>query len=374
MARPQGAAPGVAGMGLFLMPRVLDDGSRNAFVIHRLKEKFGTHAMPSGEVGLRGAVAWPVGHLERGMRQMMDMVQLTRVLIAAAAAGAMRRNTFEALSHTSRRTTFGAHLDTQPLMRDTLAELVVDSTAALSALIGLSELVDAGDRGDREAEGALRLLTPLCKAHLTERARITATEAMEVRGGNGYIEDWPEPRILRDVYVHAIWEGSSNVIALDVLRAISHGAAPGFLRDLERRAGPALDGPLGPLGAYLAAQAGELKPVMADLAAATGEAQQMPLRRLTRRMATLAIGARLTEQATDMAREEGDGRLGWIAARYLARLGGDRAVALVADDTAWLAHADALLHGGKVPVDLAAASAQVVAAALETPLVRSGQS
>jgi acyl-CoA dehydrogenase len=368
-ARPQGAAQGVTGLGLFLMPRVLDDGLRNDFVVHRLKDKFGTHAMPSGEVGLRGAVAWPVGHLERGMRQMMDMVQLTRVLIAAACAGAMRRNTFEALSHTTRRTTFGAHLDSHPLMRDTLAELVVDSTAALTALIGLSELIDAGDRGAKEAEDTLRLMTPLCKAHLTERARITATEAMEVRGGNGYIEDWPEPRILRDVYVHAIWEGSSNVIALDVLRAISHGATPGFLSDLERRAELAVEGPLGPLGACLVAQAGELRRVVAEIAGATGDAQQMPLRRLTRRMAILAIGARLAEQATDMAREEGNGRLGWIAARYLARLGGDRAVALVAEDIAWLAHAEALLHGGKVPVELAAGSAHVVAGALDTPLI-----
>ncbi len=97
-ARPEGAGSGVGGLGLFLMPRLLEDGSRNAFVIHRLKDKFGTRAMPSGEVGLLGAIAWPVGDLGRGMRQMMDMVQLTRVLIAAATAGAMRRHTFEALT------------------------------------------------------------------------------------------------------------------------------------------------------------------------------------------------------------------------------------------------------------------------------------
>jgi acyl-CoA dehydrogenase len=374
MARPAGAAPGVRGLGLFLMPRVLDDGSRNAFVIHRLKDKFGTRAMPSGEVGLRGAVAWPVGDLQRGMRQMMDMVQLTRVLITAAAAGAIRRNTFEALSHTSHRATFGARLDTHPLMRDTLAELVTDSTAALTALIGLSELVDAADGGRQEAEDVLRLLTPLCKAHLTERARITATEAMEVRGGNGYIEDWPEPRLLRDVYVHAIWEGSSNVIALDVMRAIAHGAAPGFLSDLESRAESAADGPLRPLSSYLLAQTGDLRRTIAGLSTATGDAQQIPLRRLTRRMAVLAIGARLAEQATDMAREDGNGRLGWIAARYLARLGGDPVVATIAEDVTWLAHCDALLHGGNVPVELAAAAAQAVAAGLGTALASAGRS
>jgi acyl-CoA dehydrogenase len=371
MARPEGAAPGVGGLGLFLMPRLLDDGSRNSLVIHRLKDKFGTHSMASGEVGLRGATAWPVGDLGRGMRQMMDMVQLTRVLIAAAAAGAMRRNTFEALSHTSRRTTFGARLDAHPLMRDTLAELVVDSTAALTALIGLSELIDAADGGNKEAEDTLRLLTPLCKAHLTERARVTATEAMEVRGGNGYIEDWPEPRILRDVYVHAIWEGSSNVIALDVLRAIAHGAAPGFLGDLERHARAASNGPLAPLGTWLTDEAEELRRTVADIMTRSGDAQQIPLRRLTRRMATLAIGARLVEQAAEMARDEVDGRLGWVAARYLARLGGDDAVAAVAEDTRWLAHANALLHGGRVPVEVAETAALAATNALDSRLARS---
>jgi acyl-CoA dehydrogenase len=371
MARPEGAGSGGAGLGLFLMPRTLEDGSRNTFVIHRLKDKFGTRSMASGEVGLHGAVAWPVGDLRRGMRQMMDMVQLTRVLIAAACAGAMRRNTFEALSHASRRTAFGARLDAHPLMRDTLADLVVDSTAALTAVVGLSELIDTADAENAEAEAALRLLTPLCKAHLTERARITATEAMEVRGGNGYIEDWPEPRILRDVYVHAIWEGSSNVIALDVLRAIAHGAAAGFLSDMEQRAASAADGPLKPLSDFLVAQSAVLSRRVTDLNSAGGEAQQIPLRRLTRQMATLAIGARLVEQAAEMAREEGNGRLGWVAARYLARLGGDRAVAVIADDPAWLAHAGALLNGGTVPVELAASAAEAAAAALEVPLVTS---
>jgi acyl-CoA dehydrogenase len=367
-ARPEGAPAGVGGLALFLMPRTLDDGSRNAFVIHRLKEKFGTHAMASGEIGLRGAVAWPVGDLRRGMRQMMDMVQLTRVLISAAAAGAMRRNAFEALSHTSRRTTFGAPLDTHPLMRDTLAELVVDSTAALTALIALSELVDSADAGQKEAEDTLRLLTPLCKAHLTERARVTATEAMEVRGGNGYIEDWPEPRLLRDVYVHAIWEGSSNVIALDVLRAIAHDAVPGFLGDLERHAKAASEGPVGPLGRWLVEQVDDLRETVAQITTRPADAQQIPLRRLTRRMATLAIGARLAEQAADMARNEGDGRLGWVAARYVARLGGDAAVAAIADDTTWLAHADALLHGGHVPLEVAETTALATSGALDSRL------
>ncbi len=197
--------------------------------------------------------------------------------------------------------------------------------------------------------------------HGTERARISATEAMEVRGGNGYIEDWPEPRILRDVYVHAIWEGSGNVIALDVLRAIEQGALPGYLGDTERFAEAAgIEGPAAPLSRVIL---DGLRRVDADVAALSTDpqARQLPVRRLARRMAMLAIGARLIEQGNAFAEETGSGRLAWIAARYLARLGGDPAIALLADDPAWLAHADAVLHGGHVPVDVARAAAQTVA-------------
>ncbi len=187
MARPEGAPPGSAGLGLFLMPHVVEDGARNAILTHRLKNKYGTRAMASGEVGLRGAFAWQVGQLDRGMRQMMDMVSLTRVGIVTATAGAIRRNTFEALSHTAQRSTFGSVLQSHPLMRDSLAELVVDSTAAMTGAVAASEMLDRADSGDAEASGALRMLTPLFKGYLTERARVCATDAMEIRGGNGFI-------------------------------------------------------------------------------------------------------------------------------------------------------------------------------------------
>jgi acyl-CoA dehydrogenase len=369
LARPVGAPPGPSGLGLFLMPRLRDDGTRNTFVIHRLKEKFGTHAMASAEVGLRDAFAWQVGNLERGLPQMMDMVNATRIGIATATAGAMRRNAFEALTHTRGRSTFGRRLDAHPLMRDTLAELVVDSVAGLTAAMGVAELSDRADANDREAAAALRLLTPLFKMHGTERARVCATEAMEVRGGNGFIEDWPDARLLRDVYVHAIWEGSGNVIALDVQRAIEHGALPGYLADTERRAeGVTAGGVVAPLGRVLM---DALQRVQAQLQTLStiedADARQLPLRRVARRMAVLAIGARLAEQANQFAADTGSGRLGWIAARYLGRLGGEPAIAGLADDPSWLAHAEALLHGGAVPLDMASTAAQRTAAALSSP-------
>jgi acyl-CoA dehydrogenase len=369
LARPVGAPPGPRGLGLFLMPRLLDDGTRNTYVIHRLKEKFGTHAMASAEVGLRDAFAWQVGSLERGLPQMMDMVNATRIGIATATAGAMRRNAFEALTHTRGRSTFGRRLDLHPLMRDTLAELVVDSVAGLTAAMGVAELSDQADSGDREAAAAMRLLTPLFKMHGTERARVCATEGMEVRGGNGFIEDWPEARLLRDVYVHAIWEGSGNVIALDVQRAIEHGALPGFLGDTERRAEAVSGGGVAtPLAGVLIDSLQRIEVQLQDLSRIEDpDARQLPLRRIARRMATLAIGARLAEQANQFATDTGSGRLGWIAARYLCRLGGEPALAELADDASWLPHADALLHGGDVPLELATTAARRTAAALGAP-------
>jgi acyl-CoA dehydrogenase len=373
MARPEGAPPGPAGLGLFLMPHVLDDGTRNAILIHRLKNKFGTRAMASGEVGLRGAFAWQVGAIDRGMRQMMDMVSLTRVGIVAASAGAMRRNTVEALTHTAHRSTFGSVLQAHPLMRDSLAELVVDSTAALTATIAVSELLDRSDAGDAEAGGALRLLTPLFKGYFTERARISGGDAMEIRGGNGFIEDWPDARLLRDVSVHSIWEGSGNVIALDVLRALRRGAAPHFLAELERRAESAGEhGPAAPLAGSLLDEVRRVAGALGDLEHRDAEAQQLPIRRLARRMAVLATGARLAEQANRFAAATGSGRLAWIAARFVARLGGDPLLDEIAADTSWLTNADAILNGGPVPEDVGASLSSRVSAALRARTDRVG--
>ena len=366
MARPEGAPPGPAGLGLFLMPHVLDDGSRNAILIHRLKNKFGTRAMASGEVGLRGAFAWQVGALDRGMRQMMDMVSLTRVGIVAATAGAMRRNTVEALDHTAQRSTFGGVLQTHPLMRDSLAELVVDSTAALSATVAVSELLDSADAGDVEAGGALRLLTPLFKGYFTERARNSAGDAMEIRGGNGFIEDWPDARILRDVSVHAIWEGSGNVIALDVLRALRRGAGPHFLGDLERRAEAAGGGRPG--GGAGGAVARRDRPARAHprprSATPTRSRSSCPSGGWRGACPSSRSAPGWPEQANHFAADTGSGRLTWIAARFIARLGGDPLTDSIAADTAWLAHADPILNGGQVPVRSAQRSHQQVAEGL----------
>jgi alkylation response protein AidB-like acyl-CoA dehydrogenase len=367
MARPEGAGAGTRGLGLFLMPRHLEDGSRNSYVLHRLKDKYGTRAMASSELGLRGAFAWPVGDVTRGMRQMLDMVNLTRVGIATATAGSMRRSAHESLQHARYRSTFGRQLNLHPMMRDTLAELVVDATAGLTAAFAVSEAIECMDAGEPGWEGTWRLLTPLLKMHGTERAVHSAREAMEVRGGNGFIEDWPNARMLRDVSVHAIWEGPGNIMALDVLRALAHGAGSDFLADVERRTETiAGSGPMAPLSPVLMEQTRRVERDIAMLGQLDPDAQQLPMRRLARRMAMLAIGSRLAEQAREHAAETGSGRLVWLASRYLARLGGENAVATLADDAAWLAHAEPLLYGGPVPLQIGERAAKAAAAALHT--------
>jgi acyl-CoA dehydrogenase len=374
LARPEGAGQGTRGLGLFLMPRMLPDGvednpenadpRRNAYILHRLKEKFGNRALASAEIGLRGAFAWQVGDLDRGMKQMLDMVNSTRVGIVTACAGAMRRATFESLEHARQRRTFGQALDSHPLMRDSLADLVTDSTAILSAALEISAVLERADAGDGEAGRLLRMLTPMLKGYATERARIVATEAMEVRGGNGYIEDWPNGRILRDVYVHAIWEGSGNIMALDVLRALSHGAGPAYFDELERLAETALSaagGPATELARALHASATPLRAQVDALATLDLEGAQLRMRRLERRMAETYIASVLAVQAQEFAAETGSGRLSYLAARFAARLAGPAAEAAVADDPGWLADFDGVAHGGPVSLETGSRAAALVA-------------
>ncbi|HXA41309.1 MAG TPA: acyl-CoA dehydrogenase family protein [Candidatus Solibacter sp.] len=373
LARPEGAGPGTGGLGLFLMPRILPDGiadnpnngnpRRNSYIFHRLKSKFGNKGLASSELGLRGAFAWPVGDIDRGMKQMLDMVNHTRVGIVMASAASMRRSVFESLEHTSKRQTFGAQLDRHPLMRDTLVELVTEQVATLSAGIEVSMLMEKADRGDGQSERVLRMLTPMLKGYSAERARIVATEAMEVRGGNGYIEDWPNGRILRDVYVHAIWEGSGNIMALDVLRALSRGYGAAYFDEVERLCESSASGRGGSaeLGRALLASLPALQNDVTALAGLDVDGAQLRVRRLERRMAMTYMASLLTKQAQEYEAETGSGRLTYLAARFASRLGGPAAEAAVADDQGWLSEFEGISRGGHVSPETGARAAALVA-------------
>ncbi|MBI1361210.1 MAG: DNA alkylation response protein [Alphaproteobacteria bacterium] len=233
LARRSDGAAGLKGVSLFLLPRILPDRSPNAYRIVRLKDKMGTRSMASGEIRLEGATAWLVGDPEAGFKQMADMVNNSRLSNGMRAAGLMRRATTEALFIAHRRKAFGRRLIEMPLMRRQLAKMIVPTEQARSMMLQTAEALHRSDAGDKEAYALVRLLTPLIKFRACRDARRVTGDAMEVRGGCGYIEEWPDPRLVRDVHLGSIWEGTSNIVALDVIRAASREQAlPVLLRHI----------------------------------------------------------------------------------------------------------------------------------------------
>ncbi|WP_439595698.1 acyl-CoA dehydrogenase family protein [Falsiroseomonas sp.] len=230
LARREGAGPGLAGVSLFLLPRVLPDGSDNAYRILRLKPKLGTRSMASGEIRLEGATAYLVGDPEAGFRQMADMVNNSRLSNGMRAAGLMRRAVTEALFVAHRRRAFGQRLVDMPLMRRQLSKMTLPMEQARSLMFQAAEALRRADLGEDGAYPLLRILTPLMKFRACRDARRVTGDAMEVRGGCGYIEEWPDARLLRDAHLGSIWEGTSNIVALDVLRAAKREAALPVLR------------------------------------------------------------------------------------------------------------------------------------------------
>ena len=230
LARRAGGPPGLRGVSLFLLPREMPDGTRNAYRIVRLKDKLGSRSMASGEIRLEGAVAWLVGDPEAGFRQMADMVNNSRLSNGMRAAGMMRRAATEALFIAHRRVAFGWRLVEMPLMRRQLAKLLVPAEQARSMMFQAAEALRRADAGDAEAYALVRILTPLLKFRACRYARRVTGDAMEVRGGCGYIEEWADPRLVRDAHLGSIWEGTSNIVALDVLRAVRREGSLPVLR------------------------------------------------------------------------------------------------------------------------------------------------
>ena len=244
LARPEGGAPGTRGLGLFLLPRVLPDGSDNRYRIIRLKDKLGSRDMASGEIRMEGATAYLVGELGRGFSHMTDMINSSRLSNGVRAAGMMRRALSDALHLTRNRQAFGRRLIDLPLMRRQLLKLMLPAEQARSVFMLTAIELARADQGDEQARRRVRILTPLIKFRACRDARRATGDAMEMRGGCGYIEEWSDPRLVRDAHLGSIWEGTSNIVALDVMRAIRREQSLEALRDdLEARAQRA--GPLG---------------------------------------------------------------------------------------------------------------------------------
>lgn len=230
LARPEGAPPGSKSLGQFVVPRRLEDGSRNSYRVVRLKDKLGSSSMASGEVVFDGAVAYLLGELENGLKQQLSSINMTRLAQGVRASGMMRRCLNEAMTAARTRKAFGRYVIEHPLMRRQLAKIMLPTEQGLSMFGFGATLLDRA-RADRDAAAAMRLVAPLYKFRACRDNVTVATGAMEARGGNGYIEDWVNPRLVRDAHLGLLWEGTSNVIAIDIVRrAVSKGAAADALR------------------------------------------------------------------------------------------------------------------------------------------------
>jgi putative acyl-CoA dehydrogenase len=208
------------GLSCFLLPRFRPDGSRNAIRIQRLKDKLGDWSNASSEVEFQGAMAWRVGEEGRGVANILEMVALTRQDCMIGSAGLMRQALVQALHHARHRKAFGKRLEEQPLMRNVLADLALESEAAVALTLRVARAVDASGRDEREAAFA-RIATAIGKYWVCKRCTPFVNEAQECLGGIGYVEESGMPRLYRQAPLNSIWEGSGNVQCLDVLRALA---------------------------------------------------------------------------------------------------------------------------------------------------------
>jgi putative acyl-CoA dehydrogenase len=209
-----------AGVTCFVLPRVLPDGTPNAIALQRLKDKLGNRSNASSEIEYDGAVGWRLGDEGRGVRTIIEMVNMTRLDCTIGSASGMRVGVQQAAHHAVHRSAFGKAIVDQPLMRNVLADLAVEAEASTTVALWLGDLTDQALAGDERAVALRRIGLAVSKYYVCKRAPMHAAEALECLGGNGYIEDSRMPRLFRESPLMSIWEGSGNVAALDTLRAV----------------------------------------------------------------------------------------------------------------------------------------------------------
>ena len=365
LARPEGAPPGSRGLATFIVPRRLPDGSHNGFRVKRLKPKLGTVGVPTGEVTLEGTLAWLAGPQPKataseggegssaggtgdvaggeagvasnghrgedaardgkGLNRMMEMVNGSRFGVSLMSLGIHRRAWLEAAIYAARREQFGNRIDSYPLMRETLVDLLTDLEAGMALSF---ECAAATRTAPSVEEGALlrRIAIPLAKRRACRVGLESTMHALEVLGGNGYMEDWPVARQLRDAQCHTIWEGTENICCIDVRRAMrSEHADEAVVRRIDRAleagaAAPSAGG--GVLDEALTAVRAahdELAEAVAYLGSAPEELAMLQLRRFSYLMADTLEGALLCEEAAWSLDRDGDARKAVIARRFAVR-------------------------------------------------------
>lgn len=327
LARPEGGPEGTRGIALFVVPRMRRDGTLNGVHVHRLKDKLGTRAVPTGEVDFEDAEAYLLAGGERaresaadgkGLNRMMGgMVQGSRLGVAYMGLGICRRSFLESAIYAAHRRAFSNRIDAFPMVRETLVRMLMELEAA-SALC-----FEASHSADRSNPHLWRLLPTLAKYRATRRGVQLASAAVEIHGGNGYIEDWPTARQLRDAQCHPIWEGTENIIAIDVMRALERdGVMQPVLDRVEKALADADHAVLAPLAASVREYAKEAQEAVAYVAAAPKDVSRLHPRRIARYMANLVSAALLVEQAAGELAQNNSARKAAVARLYCSvRLG-----------------------------------------------------
>ncbi|HET6804029.1 MAG TPA: acyl-CoA dehydrogenase family protein [Frateuria sp.] len=328
LARPEGGGDGAAALALFYVETMAGGMRRPELSIDRLKDKLGTRELPTAEIHLEGLPAWPLGGLAHGVRQVAPMLNVTRTWNAVCAVASMARALALACDYAARRECFGRTLIEQPLHAQTLADMRAEFEGAFALAFEVVQLLGCVEQGRAAPHEAalLRLLTPLAKLWTGKAAVALCSEALECFGGAGYIEDTGLPQLLRDAQVYAIWEGTTNVLALDSLRALGEG----------------LDALRTAIGEWVAGshEPEMVAPIQAAFDTVQRQAQapgnqreqlEASARGLAITLARCAAAALLARQST-FARERGDMRPGAALRRFVAH-GLDRLAAADPADT-----------------------------------------
>jgi alkylation response protein AidB-like acyl-CoA dehydrogenase len=368
LARRPDAPEGTEGLSLFLLPQRESDPDEGVYY-RRLKDKLGTKSVPTGELELDGALAYPVGDLDAGFAQMTRMVNLERLANAAGAVGLMGRCLLEARSHAADREAFGRTLDEHPLMARDLVEMAVDHEAAAAVTFEAGRQFDAFERGvagsgdvtesgpatDRDrARRLVRLLVPVVKNRTGRLAVDHASYAMEILGGNGYVDEFVTHRLLRDAQVLPIWEGATNVLALETLRVLAReGAHDPLLADVEARLDAADDPLLADTVETVAAARDDLRTALGTLATADRDYAQTQAKELVDLLYDVTAAGLLVESASD-GLSDGDARGVLVAREFVGRYLRDPSVrGITAENRRPLDHFEALVdHESVSPADL----------------------
>jgi acyl-CoA dehydrogenase len=357
LARRPEAPAGTDGLSLFLVPHTDAAGDLNDQVYRRLKDKLGTISVPTGEVELTGAEGYLIGEPERGFRYMTEMLNLERLHNAFASIGIMGRALLESKVHAANREAFGETIDRYPLMRRDLVDMAVDHEAATAFVFAAGRQFERREEATpdtpehREAYQLMRALVPVAKYKTGRMAVDTASYACEVLGGNGYVTGFATERLLRDAQVLPIWEGTSNILSLDLLRALdredAHEALLPFVReDLEAVTHPAV----APAAEQVEDAFVEFQTALGTLATADPDYAQHEAKRLADLLFDVVAGARLCENAQYAIETESDARKALVATWFAeTRFGEGEARGITDGDALPHEHFDAIVR--YAPVD-----------------------